>query len=431
MKTLNGEGQLWWSQWVPERWHSIIQNTLWLYLVQFSSYLLPFLTLPYLSRVLSVEHFGQIAYAQSVIWNFVTLTEYGFNLTATRDVSIHRHSPEQLTRITNAVLMAKMILTFTGLAILLIITTLVTRIHAQRPLLLITFVSVFGYALFPMWLYQGLEMMRQVAFRDLAAKFVTFVLLFAFVRSDRDYLWAAVAQSSGLVLAGLVDLISVRRLTKVQFAMPEWSQVRAELRTGFPPFLFNGISAMAYSFSVMFVEWKGQIAQIGYFNAAFRIVSVVRALPGPVSVAVYSRLSYRASQDKNSPIRFVDKYWKVFAAPFFAIAVVVTLLAPWVVPAFLGKKYVPAVVPLQILAWGPLLLAWSQFYSTYYMLPCRYDKAWMRLAITCSVLGNLCLLPALRVTSGGAAIAFSMTIGEAFALLAYGWFYYTHTKGQH
>src|SRR3954466_3216782 len=80
-----------------------LENALWLYLVQFSSYLLPFLTLPYLSRVLSVEHFGQIAWAQTMVFNFVTLTEYGFNLIATRDVAVNRFDPDKLDRIFSSV----------------------------------------------------------------------------------------------------------------------------------------------------------------------------------------------------------------------------------------------------------------------------------------------------------------------------------------
>ena len=74
--------------------HPIVRNALLLYTVQITGYIFPLIALRYLSRVLSTEHFGIVAYAQSFAWYFVTLTEYGFNLTATRAVATCKDNPE-------------------------------------------------------------------------------------------------------------------------------------------------------------------------------------------------------------------------------------------------------------------------------------------------------------------------------------------------
>ncbi len=70
--------------------HRVVRNAGLMYLVQISGYLFPLLMLPYLARVLSKEKFGLIAFAQMFIFYFVILTDYGFNLTATRDVAVAR-----------------------------------------------------------------------------------------------------------------------------------------------------------------------------------------------------------------------------------------------------------------------------------------------------------------------------------------------------
>src|SRR5205085_7415588 len=87
--------------------HPVVRNALFLYGVQFSSYVFPLLTLPYLSRVLNPDRFGLVAFAQSFVWYFVTLTEYGFNLTATRRVAVERDNPEAVTLTFNSTLAAK------------------------------------------------------------------------------------------------------------------------------------------------------------------------------------------------------------------------------------------------------------------------------------------------------------------------------------
>ena len=45
--------------------HAVVRNALLLYIGQFSGYIMPLITLPYLSRVLTTEKFGLIAFGQA------------------------------------------------------------------------------------------------------------------------------------------------------------------------------------------------------------------------------------------------------------------------------------------------------------------------------------------------------------------------------
>jgi len=47
-------------------------------LVQLSNYVIPLITLPYLTRVLGAESFGKVAFAQVVMTYFALLVDYGF-----------------------------------------------------------------------------------------------------------------------------------------------------------------------------------------------------------------------------------------------------------------------------------------------------------------------------------------------------------------
>ncbi|MDQ6678288.1 MAG: oligosaccharide flippase family protein, partial [Acidobacteriota bacterium] len=176
--------------------------------MQFSGYALPLISLPYLSRVLSTEKFGLIAFAQTFIWYFLAFTEYGFNLTATRSIAVMRDQPEELTRIFSAVMMAKFLLTVVGFGLFCVTVLAVPSLRPNWVLYLIAFVTVIANLLFPLWLFQGLQTMQHVAIRDVAAKLLSLVLLFVFVHGDGDYLIAAAAQSGGLLLAGIAGLVT-------------------------------------------------------------------------------------------------------------------------------------------------------------------------------------------------------------------------------
>lgn len=67
-----------------------LKNLISLATVQGLNYLLPLLTLPYLVRVVGVDKFGVLSLATVVIAFFIVVTDYGFNYTATREISLNK-----------------------------------------------------------------------------------------------------------------------------------------------------------------------------------------------------------------------------------------------------------------------------------------------------------------------------------------------------
>ena len=92
----------------------LISNFLALSTVQGLNFLLPLLVIPYLLYTLGVELFGLLAMATAFSTYFMILSDYGFNVTATHEISIHRDNPNKLNEIFSAVMTIKLILMFIG-----------------------------------------------------------------------------------------------------------------------------------------------------------------------------------------------------------------------------------------------------------------------------------------------------------------------------
>ena len=96
------------------------RNCSWLYLLQVASYIFPLLVVPYLIRVIGIEKYGMIAVAQSAMQYMVVITDYGFNLTATRRIATLQGDDKGICLEFNNVMFCKLLLMCLALFVYLI-----------------------------------------------------------------------------------------------------------------------------------------------------------------------------------------------------------------------------------------------------------------------------------------------------------------------
>ena len=408
--------------------HAAVKNAALLYLVQISSFVFPLITLPYLSRILGPAKLGLLTAGQAFIWYFVTLTEYGFDLTATRRVAIQKEDPAGLSKIFSSVMMAKMLLTLVGFLIMLAVVFATPKLRANWPLYVISFLTVLGGLLFPMWLYQGVEKMGLVAARDFAAKLTGTVLVFLVVRQQSDYLWVAVFQSGAMALGGLVSLLMAPHICGVRFTLPSWKQIRTEYEEGWNVFLSMAALSLTGT-NIVILSFVATETEVGYYTAAYRLVVALRGIAIPIIKAVYPYVSHKASKSESDAVRFLQRYAFLPVLPFLAGSLILVVAAPWVVQLVFGSQYEPTVLLLRIMAFSPFLLTVSNVYSTYFMLAFGYSKQWSRIVMQSTVLNYVLLGGLLWFMKPALAMAITFTAVDLFSV-ATAYLFYRKTAPQ-
>ena len=410
--------------------HQVVKNALLLYGVQFSSYVFPLITLPYLSRVLNPDRFGLIAFAQSFVWYFVTLTEYGFNLTATRRIAVERDDPKAVTLIFNSVLAAKALLCGAGFVSMIAIMAAVPKLRQDWLLYIVCYLGVVGNLLFPLWLFQGLQKLEQVALRDFGAKLLALIAMFVFVHKESDYLIAAAIQAGALAMAGLIGLLAAPRLSSIRFAVPPWREVVARLREGAPVFLSMAAMSLYGSTNVFILGLVSNNTEVGHFSGAWRVIVALKMLVAPLVTTLYPHIARIAANSQADAVRFLRRYSVVLSAPFFAGGVALLASAPWLVPLLLGPKYRPSIALIQIMAFSPFLCSLGHCYSTYYMLAFGYDRQWTRIVLWGLVVNVAVLLPLFWLTPPAQAVAWTSTALDVYILVAT-YRFYSRTSAAH
>lgn len=408
--------------------HRLVQDVLVLGGVQVSGYVLPLVTLPYLTRVLGPENFGLIALGTALVLYFSVVTEYGFAVTGTRHVAVAQHDLTQVSRVYSSIMLCKLTFLVICFLITLALVAFVPKLREHWPLYLVSFLQVIGWCLSPNWLLQGMQRMKLVAYSDYCAKIVSVALIFLLVHHSSDYLIAAALQSGAFLIAALLGLTFTFTTFRLRPVRPSWNELRMHLLEGWPVFLSMASGNVMTSSNTMILGMMTTPTQVGFLNAGSRLIIAARALTNPLSAAVYPHMSRLAARSRSESIRFLERRLLWTTAPFFFISLGVLLFAPQVVRILYGPKYVETAVLLRLMCLTPFVHAVSMCFGTYYMLAFGYEKAWSRIIVQMlflnfvAVFGLMMLMPLVR------AIALSTSLMDVFAAASCIRFYFRTEK---
>ncbi|MGC8985024.1 MAG: flippase [Thermosulfidibacteraceae bacterium] len=327
----------------------LIENILSLYLLQIVNYILPLITLPYLVRVLGPEKFGLIAFAQAFCGYFQILTDYGFNLSATREISIHREDKNKVSEIFSSVIVIKFFLFFLSFLVMTCIVFLFEKFRRDWIIYYLTFGGVLGQVLFPIWFFQGMERMKYITVLNIIAKLVFTVSIFVFVREVSDYIYVPLINSLGSVIAGVSALWIVFKDFGARFRIPPLVDIKHQLKEGWHIFI-STVAISLYTTSNTFILGLFMNNTIvGYYSAAEKLVGAVQRLWAPVSQTIYPYFSKLYNQDQGKAKQLLVRVLGITAMITFLISTLGCLSAPFFVSIVLGKEYLPSVSVFQIL----------------------------------------------------------------------------------
>ncbi len=211
------------------RGRHFVGDALSIYVLQALNYGVPLLTLPYLLRVLGPQAYGSIALAQAVMGFALILTDYGFNLTAVRDISIARNNPLLVARVYWFTMATKVFLMACSVPALAALVLLVPQLRNEWPVFAACWTMVLGNVLFPQWYFQGVQRLREAVVMQVIARCAVTAAIFILVRSPADAVGAALLMSVAQVAAFLVAIAAGRVPSPKTFRRPSVTEVSGSL----------------------------------------------------------------------------------------------------------------------------------------------------------------------------------------------------------
>lgn len=265
----------------------LLSNFFSLSVLQAANYILPLITLPYLVRVLGPEKFGLIAFSQAFIAYFNILTDYGFNLSATREISINRDNREKISEIFSSVMIIKLGLLVLSFISMSIIIFTFAKFREDWLIFYLTFGMVVGQVLFPVWFFQGMERMKYITILNITAKLIFTIAIFVFVNDVSDYIYVPLLNSIGFMVAGIMALWIVFKDFGIKLFIPKlkivWNYFKDSTQ-----FFLSRVSVSIYTSSNAFVLGLfTSNTMVGYYSIAEKMYQALQGIYMPLTQTLY------------------------------------------------------------------------------------------------------------------------------------------------
>lgn len=384
-----------------------------LFTLKGAEYIISFITLPYLLHVLGPEKFGAIAFAQTIITYGNLLADYGFNLTAPRDIA--KCDKADIPRAFATFYGAKIVLL---LPILLLgcFLAIIFWEYLNIFLLLCVLPSLIGNVIFPVWYFQGMQEMRFITIFNLIARSASVIAIFTLVNQQSDYCLAAFLQSVTPVVAGIISLLVLYRETPEIFSRPSWSDIKAKFRDGWDVFISTMFISLYTNSNVFILGIMTNDTVVGYYSAANKLIMAVNGLMGPISSAIFPHISVLYKESREKAITFLRKTVRYIGGLSLLASLSTFILAEPIVHIIMGNSYEESIMILRILSFFPFVVALSNIFGVQTMVTFGMQNIFSRILMLSALFNFLLIFPLIHFWEG-IGLSITVMIVESFVTI--------------
>jgi len=326
----------------------LIKNIASLYGLTIAQMVLPLIILPYMTRVLSLNAYGLIAYVSTIMGYMQLLVNFGFMLSGTKDVVNSKNDIVNLGKVVGDIMVARIINAFFALGILAILIYTIPVLRSNPVFVAFSYCSIFMSIFLFDYLFRGLEQMQVITYRFLLMRVITIALTFIFVKGDSDIMWIP-----GLTLFG--DCIAVSftyyeiRKRGIRISYTSIANAAVKLKESAIYFLSDAAATIFGSINTILIGIFLPLSDVAIWALVVKIVTVIQSMYNPIITGLYPRMVEEKSWQLLNRMSYIFM-------PIVVIGSVFTYyISDYAIVLIAGEKYLPSA---QLLRW---LIPWILF----------------------------------------------------------------------
>lgn len=353
------------------------------YGVQFGAYVIPLVTVPYLSRVLGPASWGLLAMAQAFALYGSLIVDYGFIFSASRQI-VNATEDVEIENVIAGVLGAKLLLALAVGVGAWAAYYFVPLFH-QHPLLLSAAVCAeVVRALLPAFYFFGIRRVALASMLDILSRFAAALGVFVFVHGARDAWKVFALQGMGGMLA--CALGTAMMYSRHRFLWPRLGRSLQTLREGGGMFLFRSAYHIFSLGNAFILGLFAAPQEVGYYAGAEKINSAAVSVLSPLSTALYPHSTALLQESFDKAVRLTKASLYALSAVGIALMLFMWSASHLVIGIILGVKYQPSAAAFSILSLRAPMLAWTNVLGFQWLLALGLEKSFQRITMAALVI---------------------------------------------
>lgn len=380
---------------------SIFANLIYLGGARAGAICMGFVTTSHLAHVLGTENFGIANFSVAYISYFMIVVGLGYETFLAREIA---HDSTQLVRLVNSMMSVRLVLA-SGMILILVVSVPFLGLSAiGRKVLLIQGFMLFTSVIALTPVYQGLQRMRVVAWREFLANLLSMVAILFLVRVPEDVVAAAYISIAVPVLTNsllLFHYVQEFRFPRIRFpGRRELQDAHASLTLFWSMLMVT----LTYNMHILLLGLMRSESEVGLFSASWKLFNFAIVLPNLISALFMPRIANQSGRphERRESTQIYMQTVLMCAVP---IVVFGEALAPQIITVLFGVAYLPALPSVALLLLNALVVSLNIGFGTPLIAVGR-QRLFSRVMTTGAAFGlvfNLILIPPFGIN--GAAVA--------------------------
>ena len=328
----------------------VVENAIYLTILQWFNYLIPLLILPYLVRTIGTKMFGLVMFAQTVATIFTLITDFGFSITGTRALSIIKKNRSMKGELFFGVMSIKFALIILLLFFLFALTSTSDKFSQNKLIYYYSFGVTIGMTIFPSWFFHGIQNMKVITIVNAVSRTLFAGLVFMFITKPEDFLLVPLFNSASYIITGLFGLFYALKFLKIK--VPSIVFIFNLVKESFKLFLSNLSTSLYSSFNILIIGLLTNDTLTGVYASFEKIILALKNIYTPIYQAVFPWLSTQTNQKriikKMSRIVFLLGLFGVVALITFSEEILILMFNDEIILSY--KILFQAIAPILFLA---------------------------------------------------------------------------------
>ena len=402
---------------------SIKKNFAYKSVLTLSTYLINFITFPYVARMLGVERIGLVNFVDNTVNYFLLFATMGVGLLGVREIAAVKEDKKRRDQVYSSVLALNLLFTLVSLGIYLLCISTIPKLCQYDELFYIGTAKILFTVFLVEWFFTGVENFRYITLRSILIKVLYIISVFLFVRDTSDYRLYFILTVGVVVLNALINQLYIRKFVRVR-----WNNIQLfkYLKQNVTLGIYTLMTSMYLTFNVMYLGLVSNNTEVGYYTTAFKLYSVILGFFTAFTNVMLPRMSsLLANGEKDRFQELVNRSFSVMSTCCIPLILCSMIMAPQIIYILSGPGYEGAILPMRIIMPAAFAVGMAQVLAIQVLMPMKKDKVLLVASIigaVVSLLINLLVIPSLA--SAGSAIV--LVCSEAVVTGTYGVYVLSH-----